>query len=31
MKNEPILIIFGLQNLEEISHQQTVKSLTSPD
>jgi len=30
-KNETILIVFGIQNLEEISHRKTINSLTSPE
>jgi len=30
-KNEPILITFGVQNLEEISHQKIINSSTSPE
>jgi len=30
-ENEPIFIVFGVQNLEEISHQKIVNSPTSPE
>jgi len=30
-KNEPILIIFGVLNTEDISHKKIIKSLTSPE
>ena len=30
-ENEPVLIIFGAQNPEEISHQKIINSLTSPE
>jgi len=30
-KNEPILIIFGVQNPEQMSHQNIINSPTSPE
>jgi len=30
-KNEPMLIIFGVQNPDEISHEKVVNSSTSPE